>query len=91
MHAVDAQGRVDFWILWSALLVGMGAGFTMLNNLSQMVESLGGGAPNTPFLLAHAGPLCMPVVARGYSLLCTTVPDVGVGSKPGAELLNEQL
>ena len=38
------QVRVDFWILWSALLVGMGAGFTMLNNLSQMVESLGGGA-----------------------------------------------
>ncbi|CAK0743532.1 hypothetical protein CVIRNUC_001477 [Coccomyxa viridis] len=33
---------VNFWILWSALCVGMGAGFTMLNNLAQIVEALGG-------------------------------------------------
>lgn len=39
-----AQTKVDFWILWCALLVGMGFGFTMLNNMSQIVESLGGGA-----------------------------------------------
>ena len=39
------QVQINFWILWSALLVGMGTGFTILNNLSQMVESLGGGAP----------------------------------------------
>ena len=32
----------NFWILWCALCVGMGAGFTMLNNLAQIVESLGG-------------------------------------------------
>ena len=49
------QVRVDFWILWSALLVGMGAGFTMLNNLSQMVESLGGGAPPGPSPCARGG------------------------------------
>lgn len=30
-------------MLWSALMVGMGAGFTMLNNLGQLVEALGGG------------------------------------------------
>ena len=37
------QVSLNFWILWCALCVGMGAGFTMLNNLSQMVEALGGG------------------------------------------------
>jgi hypothetical protein len=37
------QVTLNFWILWCALCVGMGAGFTMLNNLSQMVEALGGG------------------------------------------------
>ena len=37
------QVTVNFWILWSALCVGMGAGFTMLNNLAQIVEALGGG------------------------------------------------
>ena len=37
------QMKIDFWILWCALLVGMGFGFTMLNNMSQIVESLGGG------------------------------------------------
>ena len=36
------QVTVNFWILWSALCVGMGAGFTMLNNLAQIVEALGG-------------------------------------------------
>ncbi|BDA41740.1 Protein NUCLEAR FUSION DEFECTIVE 4 [Coccomyxa sp. Obi] len=33
---------LNYWMLWSALMVGMGAGFTMLNNLGQMVEALGG-------------------------------------------------
>ena len=36
------QMTTNFWILWCALCVGMGAGFTMLNNLAQIVESLGG-------------------------------------------------
>jgi len=37
------QVSLNYWMLWSALMVGMGAGFTMLNNLGQLVESLGGG------------------------------------------------
>lgn len=38
----DVQATTNYWILWCALCVGMGAGFTMLNNLAQIVESLGG-------------------------------------------------
>jgi hypothetical protein len=43
-HESPAQVTLDYWMLWSALMVGMGFGFTMLNNLGQFVEALGGGA-----------------------------------------------
>lgn len=39
---IHVQVSLNYWMLWSALMVGMGAGFTMLNNLGQMVEALGG-------------------------------------------------
>lgn len=33
---------LDYWILWTSMYMGIGAGFTFLNNLGQHVEALGG-------------------------------------------------
>jgi hypothetical protein len=54
----QALQQLNFWMLWAALLVGMGFGFTMLNNMSQIVESLGGGA--------HL-PCCFPQMHSPFS------------------------
>ncbi|KAK9856767.1 hypothetical protein WJX84_006938 [Apatococcus fuscideae] len=32
----------NYWLLWCSLVIGMGAGFTYLSNLSQLVQSRGG-------------------------------------------------
>ncbi|KAK9814114.1 hypothetical protein WJX72_000842 [[Myrmecia] bisecta] len=38
----ESLACVNFWLLWAAIGVGVGCGFAFINNLGQMVESLGG-------------------------------------------------
>eukprot|EP00891_Asterochloris_glomerata_P001572 jgi/Astpho2/1572/fgenesh1_pg.00026_%23_48_t len=50
-------GNLDYWCLFMACLIGMGSGLVFLNNLAQLVPSLG-GAPNSQDVFVSLFSVC---------------------------------